>query len=304
MNDEEEQKNESLIDWVSSLNPEWASSALAKYEKRESLDTVKIMSEIKNNFPDKFDSDIDYIFASSLWHAKEKTKPINKNKKIDRTKSMISGFPLTTKDYPWPYDNEGGMAPVCQLNLSDLDLDFIDKFPDVIVQVWCGNDFQCNIRTINISELKEEEIIDDYVDTSNYETISYDYNDKDIIGDYLFCEASKKKFITSSHLDGEQWPLEYSDIKDFSQDDLDKFNSYLEKMSKKHKDKAVFSGFGGEPFCWQTDFLGIYKEGWKPLYKVKNMEGFNGISIFFDGYIALFYRKNKDLFEFKVLQGN
>jgi uncharacterized protein YwqG len=62
-----------------------------------------------------------------------KTKPINKNKKIERMKSMISGFPVTTKFYPWPCDDEGPMAPVCQLNLADLDLDFIDEFPEMIL---------------------------------------------------------------------------------------------------------------------------------------------------------------------------
>lgn len=294
--------NGSLIDWVASLKPEWSDSALANYEKRNSLKDVEVMAKLKEKFRENFDNDIDYIFASSLWHVQESTKPINKNRKIDRMCSMVSGFPWTSASHPWPINEEGRMAPVFQLNLATLNLEFIDAFPALLLQVWCDNDYKISVRTIPLPEAETEVQSEEYFDTSEYETVGYDYIDKNVIGEYIFCNPNKKKFITSSHLGGD-WSFSEEDEEGIPPDQWDFIHSQLEKMHDKHKDNQIKSGFGGEPYCWQNGFMKIYKDGWKPLFKVKNKCGEDGISIFFDGYVALFYRKCEGSFEFMCLDG-
>lgn len=104
---------------------------------------------------DYFPSLLDFIGSVAAWRIEARTRAIPPRAVIDRRASMLGGAPWTCDLYPWPWGRYGGrpMSPLVQLNLAELDLSLVGRFPPVLVQVW-GDGTSVWSRTIPLESIE------------------------------------------------------------------------------------------------------------------------------------------------------
>lgn len=99
-----------------------------------------------------------FIGSVAAWRIEARTRPIRPGEVIDRRASMLGGAPWTCDLHPWPWGSAGRrpMSPLVQLNLAELDLSLLGRFPPVLVQVW-GDEMDTWTRTIPLESIDGHE---------------------------------------------------------------------------------------------------------------------------------------------------
>ena len=107
---------------------------------------------------DYYPSLLGFIGSVAAWRIEARTRPIRPGAVIDRRASMLGGAPWTCDLHPWPWGrySRRPMSPLVQLNLAELDLGLIRRFPPVLVQVW-GDGDSVRSRTIPLAGIEARE---------------------------------------------------------------------------------------------------------------------------------------------------
>ncbi len=203
----------SHADWLITLDPAYAKSAIAAWEGRHDCELLKLTAELYALCPDfaldpaAFDildneySLLDYVMAAAAWAIEVVVVPFTDYASVDRKSSMIGGFPWTCERHPWPTGSSGALSPVYQLNLAQLDLSRIAEFPPVIVQAW-GDGIDFLTRVIPLADL---EGVDPSRDPLAYENLYlfYDRGDTEQAGAIL----STGKAVFALPTEGLEYPV-------------------------------------------------------------------------------------------------
>jgi hypothetical protein len=153
------------VDWLISLKPEYQSAPIASWTERRSSKFLKLLAEMYAICPpllleqEAFDYShmplLDAALLGPAWALEPKYTPIISLSRLDRRGSMIGGFPWTSELFPWPEGKGGAMSPLIQLNLERLDLSGLGAFPPVLLQIW-GDGIDLHARQIPLGDIQNQ----------------------------------------------------------------------------------------------------------------------------------------------------
>lgn len=294
----------SPADWLISLKPEYACSAIARWEGRHSSKLLKLVSDLyavcpefvldnpwDHNFPTSEPGLLDRLMAGATWAIElVKAAPIEGIAGLDRKASMIGGIPWTCSRYPWPTGDEGPMTPVIQLNMKQLELTLLHEFPEIIVQIWSYGVSDLYTRTIALDHLDGAKAMAE-VKTNSNEYIFYDGSENGLIGEIISRGAECFHLISENTLEGLwDWRLSerYSSMPPRRMADIERLiaeiggeASRLDSMLPRFARRNHFGG-------WQSPIQTIYEpwQGKKALLEYKSDE-WCGLHVLFDGSMQI-----------------
>lgn len=299
--------------------------------------TLTEIARICVRFGDIFAPVREFLLSTSGYRWADITTPLSNLDEVDRKKSML-GIALWTCDkFPWPCDkNNKPLSPLMQLNLAQHREQLKNKadFPEMIVQVW-GDQITPFVRTIALSDIDHsspEALSKAWENEHLFYGVSVDAS-----GSNRDCNDQKTKFHFGEFIEFSS-PMEFSVCRDVAGRAISHVGFKIEELSEekefsKKVDKAIMSElidyiyeiserFEGEfegssdnsgylfgdtklrqtsYFDWFYDQDCWHGGGWKLLYSPKNKgETLPGLSILWDGEMALFWRIKDGLFEFRA----
>jgi hypothetical protein len=281
----------------------------------------------------------DFMMATSGYPLSEILSPVYDLNGINRKRSMVGTALWTCEKFQWPVSKSGApLSPLMQINLQELydDISGVADFPSLLVQVW-GDQFKPIVRTIPLSEI-DISIPDMVVPDWENEHLHYAVRDdatgaaRDVEGcagpfmyaEYISAGAPRNFTVCRSVYSFESIRYE---IEEFIENDLssksdayddalelvqylsDCFEEAMERFEESYSFDETGSGyFFGDIKLRQSSYDGWFSDnegwqgsGWKLLYSPCNKgENPPGISIFWDGQMALFWRIKDGQFEFRA----
>lgn len=283
----------------------------------------------------------EFVMATSGFPLQERLVPIHSRLKVDRRKSMLGTLLWTCENFGWPMSELNGkpMSPLLQINLRELRpylLEFA-QFPDLIVQVW-GDDIWPHVRTIPLSVIEKS---NPNVGTQNWnnEHIYYGVTENSS-GSFMDLETVGERIIYGEYLGiGERLPFAYcrdtfrpwrvrSEIESFigSLDicepeyspilfaalfELEEIFYHLMDQFEETTERfrSPDGHFFGDVALRQSsysEYFGLSLDdpegGWRLLYQPSNRcISLPGLTILFDGNMALFWRVKDGRFDFQAV---
>lgn len=279
----------------------------------------------------------DFMMATSGYPLSEIRTPINDLGEADRKRSMVGTALWTCAKFQWPVSKSGApLSPLLQINLRELheDISSAADFPALIVQVW-GDEIDSIVRTIPLSEIDcsiPDTVVPKWVNEHLYYAVTEDAegtaSDVEgttgpvVYGEYINVGEPRSFTVCRDVYSFESIRYEIEEIiedhssseSSLSHDALemvqylsDCFEEAMGKFEASYSFDETRSGcfFGDiklrqssyrDWFCDQDSWHG---GDWKLLYSPSNKgENPPGISILWDGQMALFWREKDGIFDF------
>lgn len=124
------------IDWLIKFT-NTGSSPITQWEQRYDNPYLQKLSQSVAKYPKVFLPIARRILTFANWVSDERRETITDFDATPRLGSFQGGFPWTCDSFPWPRNEDGSpMSPVLQLNLAELPLCPLGKFPPILYQVW------------------------------------------------------------------------------------------------------------------------------------------------------------------------
>ena len=131
---------------------------ISRWSERSASEFLQCLAQAYDSYPEVFRPYADRVLRYANFWSMEKRRPIMGMTDIDRRGSFLGGFPWTSTAYPWPVDCNGDpLAPILQLNLSQLALNQLQPEQDFLFQVWGKNETgKLYSRSLAVAELNGE----------------------------------------------------------------------------------------------------------------------------------------------------
>lgn len=279
----------------------------------------------------------DFMMATSGYPFSEIRTPIYGLDGIDRKRSIVGTALWTCEKFKWPVSKSGTpLSPLMQINLQELNNDISSavNFPALIVQVW-GDYIKPIVRTIPLSEIDgsiPDKVVPDWENEHLYYAVTEEApgtardaegtTETVIYGEYLSVGEQKNFTVPRSvYSFGSVRDNIEQVIEGFKRSDRAAYNEALEMISYLYNcfeeameefeesysfDETDLGYFFGDIELRQSSYSGWFSDkdawhggGWMVLYTPCNKgEKPPGISILWDGEMALFWREKDGLFEF------
>ena len=324
---------------LATRNSSYKDTAILSFKDQITDPAVRDIATLCVRFGDLLAPICDFMMATSSFPLNEIRMPIHDATEIDRTRSMVGTTLWVCEKFRWPHSKSGTpLSPLMQINLHELrpHLSAEADFPALLVQVW-GDSVDPFVRTIPLSEI-EGASPDASIPEWENEHLYYGVN-AEASGSAKDIEASPEEVVYCEYI-GVGGPLPFSVSRDMfnfetlryeieclaqqptfakleAHSDIAELINYLsdsfeEAMVKFELNRGSRSYDGGYFFgdtkLRQSSYLGWYADtsdwhggGWKTLYQPYcDGDSLPGLSIFWDGELALFWRIKDGEFEFRA----
>ncbi|MEJ6010464.1 hypothetical protein [Novosphingobium aquae] len=277
------------------------------------------------------------MMATSGFALNEIRTPIHDDAEVDRKRSMVGTCLWVCDKFHWPLSKTGApLSPLMQINLRELHSPLMAEadFPALLVQVW-GDQITPVVRTIPLSEIEgsaSDGSIPDWENEHLYYGVTEEASGsaKDIqassgqilYGEYIGIGPADSFAVSrdifsfetvryeieilseNSQFSGQDAQTDISELIDYLSDRFEAAMAKYEQSDRSVSDKDGY--FFGDTKLRQSDYSSWFNDhgawhggGWKTLYQPCNKgDALPGLSIFWDGEMALFWRIKDGTFEF------
>lgn len=245
------------IDWLIK-HLELTSRPIAQWEGRYDSLFLTRLAEACARYPGVFDGSADRHLRYSNYWSKETRYPLSTTDNLDRKGSFVGAFPWTSRDFPWPENEEGeALSPVLQLNLKQMPLDKIGINAEALLQVW-GDDYTPIVRFIPLDAIEGAEPDTEMKAWSN-DLLGYDSGTGCQIGEVVEIEGDWRFSISREIEIDPDWPEDW-DGDPAMADVLRELRGAWEELEKlasqemQISDHAADGFFGGQMDGRQSSF--------------------------------------------------
>lgn len=316
------------IQWLIDSDDLFRTSALAAWPERHKSAALSKFARLRKAYPHYLEKATKYLFSTAAVGYEQTETFIKQSeveaKIVDRTASMLGGFPWTDDRHPWPsFARPDGQifwaTPVLQLNLKTLSHKLGIQLPNTLLQFW--DSFEpIEIPLADLVDADGSLAHDPNWNrpTQNEEPpVGWDHEDTSNVGSYIsvgspeFCLPSMDSFVDGSTTYYDEYIFQGEDNwKDISEwremrPSLDGEDSVFEEL-----ENAAYEAFSAlRPK--RTHFLGVplrteisYEEWMKDGYRLLYTASGEGLNIWDGGYLMILYRLRYGKFEFAVPMGS